>query len=313
MKKEDKIYIAGHAGLIGSALLRELKANNYKNIITKTHRELDLCDQVAVHKFFKTERPEYVINAAAKVGGIGANISYPAQFIYENLVIQANIIHHSYIYGVKKLLCFGSACVYPRWSSQPIKEEYLLSGYLEPTNEPYAVAKIAGIKICEAYNRQYNTNFICPVPTNTYGPNDNFDPNDAHVVSALIRRLHEAKIKREATVTVWGTGNPRREFLYVDDLADACIFLMQHYNKPDIINIGTGKDISIKELAHIIKEVTGYRGKVIFDPSKPDGIPRKLLDISKLRRLGWRAKTNLREGITKTYKWYLKHSKEIAD
>jgi GDP-L-fucose synthase len=309
--KEDKIYIAGHTGLIGSAILRKLKQEGYSNIILRTHTELDLTSQSDVEFFFQKEQPQYVILAAGKVGGIRANITYPAQFIYENLVIQTNIIHSSYRSGVKKLLFLGSACSYPRDCPQPMKEEYLLSGYLEPTNEPYAIAKIAGMKMCQAYNWQYGTNFICAVSANVYGPNDNFDPHDSHVIPALIRKFHQAKMKGDTSVIVWGTGTPCREFICADDLADACIFLMHNYNKSEIINIGSGEAVSINELTRIIKEVVGYSGEIVFDTSKPDGVPRKVLDISKLRSLGWYPKINLREGIRKTYEWYLEHSKEV--
>lgn len=312
MEKDAKIYIAGHSGLVGAAIARRLESEGYTKIVTKAHSGLDLLRQLDVESFFRTERPEYVILAAAKVGGIQANISYPAQFIYENIAIQTNVIHSSYLYRVKKLLFFGSACSYPRDCSQPMKEEYLLSGYLEPTNEPYAVAKIAGIKMCEAYNRQYGTNFICAVPTNVYGPNDDFDLSDSHIIPALMRKFHEAKIKGDTTVTVWGTGNPHREFIYVDEVAEAGLFLMRVYNKSDIINIGTGEDVSVKELVYIVKEVVGYSGKIVFDTSKPDGIPRKLLDVSKLHGLGWCAKTKLGEGIGKTYEWYMRQLTKVA-
>jgi GDP-L-fucose synthase len=304
MEKDAKIYVAGHRGLVGSAIVRKLKEQGYKNIITKSRQELDLTQQGKVFEFFQKEKPQYVILAAAKVGGIHANSTYPAQFIYENLAIQTNVIHAAYLYGTEKLLFFGSACSYPRECPQPMKEEYLLSGALEPTNEPYAVAKIAGIKMCEAYNRQYGTNFICAVPTNVYGPNDNFDPENSHVIPALIRKFHESKTKRQKDVKIWGSGTPLREFLYVDDLADACLFLMHQYNESGIINVGTGKSMSIKELASIIKEVTGYDGGIVFETSKPDGAPKKELDVSRLKSMGWQAKTPLAEGISKTYEWY---------
>jgi GDP-L-fucose synthase len=308
MEKNATIYVAGHTGLVGSAIVNKLEVEGYENIIVKTHQELDLTRQAEVEDFFQAERPEYLILTAAKVGGIQANIAYPGEFIYENIAIQTNCLHTSYLYGVKKLIFLGSACSYPRESPQPMKEEYLLSGPLEPTNESYAIAKIAGIKMCEAYNRQYDTNFVCALPTNAYGPNDNFDPNDSHVIPALIRKFHEAKIKRDTPVIIWGTGNPRREFIYVDDLADACIFLMNNYNGTEIINIGVGEDTSIKELTYIVKDVVGYRGEVVFDTSKPDGMPRKMLDVSKLHNLGWQAKTTLTKGIAETYKWYLKYT-----
>ena len=308
MEHNAKIYVAGHTGLIGAAIISRLKSEGYTNIITYTHKELDLTHQSDVEAFFKNERPEYVFLAAAKVGGIYANSTYPAQFIYENLAIQTNVIHSAYKYEVKKLLFFGSACSYPRDCPQPMKEEYLLSGYLEPTNEPYAVAKIAGIKMCQTYNKQYGTNFICAIPTNVYGPNDNFDSNNSHVIPALIRKFYEAKEKGLSEVTIWGTGEVRREFIYVDDIADACLYLMEHYNESDIINIGVGEDISIKELAHIIREVVGYGGDVLFDKSKPDGVPKKMLDISRMRSYGWHVKVRLKEGISLTYEWYKKNN-----
>lgn len=307
MRRDAKIYVAGHSGLVGKAIIPKLKAEGFGNVITRTHRELDLAQQEQVQKFFEAEKPQYVILAAAKVGGIQANISYPADFIYENLAIQTNVIHSSYRFGVKKLLFFGSACVYPRECPQPMKEEYLLSGYLEPTNEPYAVAKIAGIEMCQAYNRQYGTNFICAIPTTIYGPNDSFDLDGSHVIPALMRKFQEAKTKKYATVEVWGTGNPRREFIYVDDVADASLFLLDSYNGLEIVNLGLGGDVSVKELAYLIKEVVGYNGSVVFDASKPDGMPRKVLDVSRLRSLGWQAKVSLHEGLLKTYAWYLKH------
>ena len=304
MEKESKIYVAGHRGLVGSAILHNLQEEGYNNIVIRTHRELDLCNQQEVRAFFEKERPEYVFLAAAKVGGILANSTYPADFIYNNIAIQIYAIHNAYLYGVKKLLFLGSSCIYPKFAPQPMKEEYLLTGILEPTNEPYAIAKISGIKMCQAYNRQYGTNFISVMPTNLYGPGDNFDLETSHVLSALIRKFHEAKLSGQP-VTVWGTGTPRREFLYVNDLAEACVFLMNCYDGEDIINIGTGLDISIKELAGFISEVIGYRGEIIFDTGKPDGMQRKLLDVTRINSLGWKAKTDLREGIEKTYKWYL--------
>ena len=304
MEKESKIYVAGHRGLVGSAILHNLQEEGYNNIVIRTHRELDLCNQQEVRAFFEKERPEYIFLAAAKVGGILANSTYPADFIYNNLAIQIYAIHNAYLYGVKKLLFLGSSCIYPKFAPQPMKEEYLLTGILEPTNESYAIAKISGIKMCQAYNKQYGTNFISVMPTNLYGPGDNFDLETSHVLSALIRKFHEAKLSGQP-VTVWGTGTPRREFLYVNDLAEACIFLMNCYDGEDIINIGTGLDISIKELAGFISEVIGYRGEIIFDTGKPDGMQRKLLDVTRINSLGWKAKTDLREGIEKTYKWYL--------
>lgn len=304
MEKDSKIYVAGHRGLVGSAILHNLQAEGYNNLIFRTHRELDLCNQQEVRAFFEKERPEYVFLAAAKVGGILANSTYPADFIYNNLAIQIYAIHSAYLYGVKKLLFLGSSCIYPKYAPQPMKEEYLLTGFLEPTNEPYAIAKISGIKMCQAYNRQYVTNFISVMPTNLYGPGDNFDLETSHVLPALIRKFHEAKLSGQP-VTVWGTGTPRREFLYVGDLAEACVFLMNCYDETDIINIGTGVDISIKELARFISEIIGYRGEIVFDSGKPDGMLRKLLDVTRINSLGWKAKTDLREGIEKTYKWYL--------
>lgn len=304
MKKDTKIYIAGHRGLVGSALVDKLTEQGYTNLIARTHAELDLTRQTDVEDFFKQERPKYVFLAAAKVGGILANNTYPAEFIYSNVMVQSNVIHSAYLFGVKKLLFLGSSCIYPRNCPQPMKEEYLLSGYLEPTNEPYAVAKIAGIKMCQSYNRQYGTNYLSVMPTNLYGPNDNFDLQNAHALPALIRKFHEAKVTMQRDVMVWGTGSPQREFLYVDDLADACIFLMNNYDSSEIINIGVGKDISIRELAMLIQKIAGFEGDLVFDKSKPDGTPRKLLDLSKLSALGWKAKTSLEEGIKKTYEWF---------
>ncbi len=304
MDKNSKIYIAGHTGLVGSALLRNLKQNGYKNFLLRTIEELDLTRQHLVEELFNNEKPEYVFLAAAKVGGIHANNTYPAEFIYSNLQIQTNIIHTSYLIGVKKLLFLGSSCIYPKLAPQPIKEEYLLDGKLEPTNEPYAIAKISGIKMCQSYNKQYGTNFISVMPTNLYGTGDNFDLQTSHVLPALIRKFVEAKKENLASVTVWGTGKPMREFLYVDDLADACVFLMNNYNDGEIVNIGVGKDVSIQELASIIKEEVGYEGQIVFDSTKPDGTPKKLLDVTKLNNLGWTAKTSLREGLRKTINWF---------
>ncbi len=302
---EDKVYIAGHRGLVGSALTRRLTREGFKNLILRTRQELDLADQRAVDAFFRKERPDYVFLAAARVGGILANHTRPAEFIMENLAIAVNVIGAAHRSEVKKLLFLGSSCIYPRHCPQPIKEDYLLTGSLEPTNEPYAVAKIAGIHLCQAYNRQYGTRYICAMPANLYGPGDNFDLETSHVLPALIRRFHEAKTAGAAAVTVWGTGTPRREFLHVDDLADACLFLMREYDDPAIINVGVGEDLSIRELAELVAEVVGYQGRLVFDPSKPDGTPRKLLDVSRLSRLGWRASIPLREGIEQTYRWYL--------
>ncbi len=310
MEKGAKVYVAGHQGLVGSAILRKLISEGYSNIVTLSFQELDLRDQTAVNEFFKKEQPEYVFLAAAKVGGILANNTYPVDFLRDNLLIQTNVIDAAYRYGSRKLLFLGSSCIYPKFAPQPIKEEYLLTGELEPTNEPYAIAKIAGIKLCQAYNRQYQTNFISVMPTNLYGPGDNFDLETSHVIPALIRKFHEAKIKGKDQVVVWGSGKPFREFLHVDDLADACLFLMHNYNSSEIINIGTGKDLSIAELAYLIKDIIEYDGNIIFDTSKPDGTPRKLLDVSKLFNMGWKPKISLEEGIRSTYSWYQEHQKE---
>jgi GDP-L-fucose synthase len=307
MNRSSKIYIAGHRGLVGSAIYRLLQSEGYYNLIVRTSSELDLARQADVEVFFAQERPEYVFLAAAKVGGIVANNTYPADFIYRNVMIQTNVTHAAYLYGVKKLLFLGSSCIYPKFAQQPMKEEYLLSGELEPTNEPYAIAKIEGIKMCQAYNRQYGTNFISVMPTNLYGPFDNFDLETSHVLPAMIRKFHEAKVGRQPAVTIWGTGTPKREFLYIEDLADACVFLMENYDRSEIVNIGVGEDIQISDLALVIKEITGYQGDIVYDRSKPDGTPRKLLDVSRLHSLGWKAKTSLREGITKTYEWYTKN------
>lgn len=307
MDKKSKIYLAGHRGLVGSAIKRKLESKGYSNLIFRTHGELDLTNQQAVNEFFEREKPEYVFLAAAKVGGILANNTYPAEFIYENLMIEANIIHASYKNGVKKLLFLGSSCIYPKLAPQPLKEEYLLTGPLEETNEAYAIAKIAGIRLCKHYNQQYVTNFISVMPTNLYGPNDNFDLETSHVMPALIRKFHEAKVKNEPEVVIWGTGKPLREFMHVDDMADACVYLMEKYNTDDIgefVNIGVGKDITIGELSEVIKEIVGFEGTIRKDLSKPDGTPQKLLDITKLSSLGWKAKISLRDGIEQTYEWY---------
>ena len=304
MKTTSKIYVAGHNGMVGSAIIRKLKEKGYNNIITKTHNELDLIDQKAVNEFFEKEKPEYVFLAAAKVGGIMANNTYPATFIYDNLMIETNIIHASYINKVKKLLFLGSSCIYPKLAPQPIKEEYLLTGLLEKTNEAYALANITGLEMCKHYNTQYNTNFISVMPTNLYGPNDNYDLKNSHVMAALIRKFHEAKTNNKKEVELWGTGTPKREFLHVDDLADAVIYLIINYNAKDIgnfVNIGTGIDISIKDLAELIKNISGFNGTITYDTTKPDGTPRKLLDVSKLENLGWKSKINLKEGIKKVY------------
>jgi GDP-L-fucose synthetase len=307
MENNSKIYVAGHRGLVGSAIVRELKKKGYTNIIGKTHKELDLMDSIAVENFFKEEKPEYVFLAAAKVGGIHANSTYPADFIYENLQIQNNVIGNAYKYGVKKLMFLGSSCIYPKMCPQPIKEEYLLSGYLEETNEAYALAKISGLKMCQYFNKQYGTNFISVMPTNLYGPYDNFHPENSHVMPALIRRFHEAKINNAKEVVVWGSGTPLREFLYSEDMADACVYLMENYEGNDFFNIGTGKEITIRGLAELIKEVVGYEGEIVWDTTKPDGTPRKLLDVSKLESQGWKYKMELREGINLSYKWFLEN------
>lgn len=320
VEKTDKIYIAGHRGLVGSALQRKLETDGYTNILVRSHQSLDLTNQAAVDTFFSEEQPDYVFLSAAKVGGILANSTFPAEFIYENLSIETHIIHSSWKTGVKRLLFLGSSCIYPRQCLQPIKERYLLTGPLEPTNEAYAVAKIAGIKLCQSYNRQYGTRFYSVMPTNLYGPNDNFDPENSHVLPALLRKFHTAKNqakagKQAAPVTIWGTGKPRREFLHVDDLAAACLFLMnldetsflKLTNDPDIplLNIGWGKDLTIDELAHLIKDIVGFKGEILFDPKFPDGTPQKLLDISKISALGWAPEITLREGIENTYRWCL--------
>jgi GDP-L-fucose synthase len=297
MKKEDKIFVAGHRGMVGSAIVRKLKKENYNNLVLRTSSELDLRNQQAVEAFFETEKPDYVFLAAARVGGIVANNTYRADFIYDNLAIQNNVIHQSFKTGVKKLLFLGSSCIYPRLAPQPIKEEYLLTGELEKTNEPYAIAKIAGLKMCEAYRHQYGCQFISIMPTNLYGPNDNYDLNNSHVLPALIRKFYEAVEQNKPEVTIWGTGSPRREFLHVDDLADACFFLMQHYEGEWALNVGTGEDISIAELAELIKNIAGYKGKLSYDKSKPDGTPRKLLDVSRIHSLGWKHRISLIEGI----------------
>ncbi len=311
MNKKSKIYVAGHRGLVGSALVRKLEKESYKNLIIRTHKELDLTDSVAVRKFFEKEKPEYVFMAAAKVGGIMANKTYPADFIYQNLIIETNIINNSYLNKVKKLLFLGSSCIYPRECPQPIKEDYLLTSKLEPTNEPYAIAKIAGIIMCQSYNRQYGTNYISLMPTNLYGPNDNFDLQNSHVLPALIRKFHEAKKNNSKEVTLWGTGKALREFLHVDDLALACLFLMNNYNDSGIVNVGTGKDISIKNLAQNIQKIVGFKGKIVWDTSKPDGPPKKLLNVKKINKLGWKSKISVDDGLAKTYKWYLENEKNL--
>ena len=307
MDKNSKIYIAGHRGLVGSAIVRRLRQGGYDNLVTATSREVDLREQAAVREFFDRERPEYVFLAAARVGGILANNTYPADFIYQNLMIEANVIESARQSGVKKLLFLGSTCIYPKMAPQPLKEEYLLTGPLETTNEWYAVAKIAGIKLCQACRRQYGARFISAMPTNLYGPEDNFDLESSHVMPALIRKFHEARISRAPTVTVWGTGTPLREFLHVDDCAAACLFLMQNYDDEGIVNIGVGEDLSIAELAVLISRVVGFTGKIVYDPGKPDGTPRKLVDVSRINGLGWRAAISLEAGVSTTYEWFLEH------
>jgi GDP-L-fucose synthase len=314
MEKNAKVFVAGHRGLVGSALIRKLNEKGFVNLVQRTRSELDLTDQGAVDNFFKTEKPEYVFLAAAKVGGIYANNTYPAEFIFSNMQVQMNIINASWKYNVKKLLFLGSSCIYPKYSPQPMREEALLSGQLEPTNEAYAIAKIAGIIMCKSYNRQYKTDFISVMPTNLYGPNDNYHPMNSHVLPALIRRFHEAKVSNASQVVIWGTGNPTREFLFSDDCADACIFLMEHHTGNDIVNIGSGKEITIRDLAMTIKSAVEYKGALEFDVTQPDGTPRKLLDCSKLHAMGWRHKIELEEGINRTYKDFLKmlENKESA-
>jgi len=302
MEKSAKIYVAGHRGMVGSAIIRKLKQQGYTNILTMGSKELDLRKQEDVSLFFANEKPDYVFLAAAKVGGIYANNTYRAEFLYDNLMIEANIIHASYVNKVKKLMFLGSSCIYPKMAPQPLKESYLLTGLLEYTNEPYAIAKIAGIKLCESYRLQYGCNFISVMPTNLYGPNDNYDLNNSHVLPALLRKFHSAKIDGHPTVTVWGSGSPLREFLHVDDLAEACMFLMEKYNEAELVNIGTGTDISIKDLAMLIKKISNYQGKLEFDSSKPDGTPRKLMDVTKLNNLGWKHKISLEAGIEMVYR-----------
>ena len=314
MNLNDKIYIAGHAGLVGSAIVRQLEERGFTNLLTRPHKDLDLINQAQVHDFFQQEKPDYVILAAAAVGGIHANNNYPADFIYQNLMIEANVIHSSYENNVKRLLFLGSTCIYPREVEQPMKEDALLSNILEPTNEPYALAKISGIKLCESYNRQHGTDFRSVMPTNLYGINDNFHPKNSHVIPALMQRFHQAKINKDATVKVWGTGKAMREFLYVDDMADASLFVLELDKKiyqantksmQSHINIGAGKDITIRQMAEIMKEVVGFNGDLFFDETKPDGAPRKLIDVSRLSNMGWNYTINLREGLERTYKWYL--------
>jgi len=306
MEKSSKIFVAGHRGMVGSAIVRKLTAEGYANFVLKTSSELDLRNQLAVENFFASEKPEYVFLAAAKVGGILANNTYRADFLYENLMIESNVIHQSYVHGVKKLLFLGSSCIYPKLAPQPLKEDSLLSGYLEQTNEPYAIAKIAGIKLCENYRLQYGCNFISAMPTNLYGENDNFDLKASHVLPALLRKFHEAKQEGKADVEVWGSGIPRREFMHVDDLADACFFLINNYNETSFVNVGVGTDVTIKELAELIKSIVGFNGEIKWDSSKPDGTPRKLMDISKLSSMSWRARIQLTDGVTSVYNSYKK-------
>ncbi len=313
INKQNKIYVAGHKGLVGSAIVRNLKQKGYDNIITRTRQELDLMEPTAVRQFLTQEAPDAVIDAAAKVGGIYANSTYPAEFIYDNLTIQNNLIHGAYQAGVKKFVFLGSSCIYPKMAPQPIKEEYLLTGALEPTNEWYAIAKIAGIKMCQAYRKQYGFDAISLMPTNLYGPGDNFDLQNSHVLPALIRKFHEAKINNASNVTVWGTGSPRREFLYVDDMADATVYLMENYSDEQIVNVGTGEDITIKELAELVKKIVGFNGDLVFDTSKPDGTPRKLLDVSYLKKQGWQYRTDIEQGITLAYQWFLEHQGQLRE
>ena len=302
MNSRDKIYVAGHRGMVGSAIVRRLQKEGFNNIVTRTSKELDLRNQADVAVFFEQTKPDYVFLAAAKVGGIMANNTYRGQFIYENLMIQNNVIHHAHLNDAKKLMFLGSSCIYPKLAPQPLKEEYLLTGPLEPTNEPYAIAKIAGIEMCDAYRAQYGCNFISVMPTNLYGPNDNYDLNNSHVLPAMLRKMHEAKVNHHPEVTIWGTGTPKREFLHADDMADACFYLMQNYNEKGLVNIGVGEDISIGDLAQLIKRIVGFEGKLVFDTSKPDGTPRKLMDVGKLHSYGWKASLGLEEGITNVYK-----------
>lgn len=307
MEKSAKIYVAGHRGLVGSAIIRNLQKKGFDNLVFRTFSELDLTDQKSTAEFFAKEKPEYVFLAAAKVGGIKANNDFPAEFIYQNLQIQNNIIHNAYLNKAKKLLFLGSSCIYPRDCPQPIKEEYLMTGPLEKTNDAYAIAKIAGIKMCQSYDKQYGTKFISVMPTNLYGPNDNFDLESSHVLPALLRKFHDAKLSNAQEVIMWGTGKPKREFLHVDDLADACVYLMNNYDDPDIVNIGTGEDVEIIELARMIKDIVGFVGEIKNDLEKPDGTMRKQLDVSKLHNLGWKHKIPLKEGIEKTYQWFLEN------
>jgi GDP-L-fucose synthase len=308
MNKSDKIFVAGHRGMVGSAIVRRLKAEGFSNLVTRDRSQLDLADESAVAKFFTEERPSIVIVAAAKVGGIKANNDFPVEFLLENLQIQNNVVRSAYEIGVRKLLFVGSACIYPKFAPQPIPETSLLDGPLEPTNEAYAIAKIAGIKLCQAYSREYGANFISAMPTNLYGPDDNFDLETSHVLPALVRKAHEAKVRKDQKLIVWGTGEPRREFLHVDDLASACVLILEKYDSPEIINVGCGEDISIRELAELICDVVGFDGELAWDTTKPDGTPRRLLDVTKLRTLGWKPAIPLRDGIARTYEWFRANS-----
>jgi GDP-L-fucose synthase len=311
MEKRSKIYVAGSTGMVGSAIVRRLKADGFTNLLLTSSSAVDLRDQKQVTDFFKSEKPEYVFLAAAKVGGILANDTYRAEFLYDNLMIESNVIHQSYVNKVNKLLFLGSSCIYPKLAPQPLKEDYLLSGYLENTNEPYAIAKIAGIKLIENYRHQYGCDFISAMPTNLYGPNDNYDLKSSHVIPALVRKFHEAKLNRLPSVEVWGTGNPRREFMHVDDLADACLFLMKHYSEAQFVNIGTGEDLTIRELAMLIQSITGYQGEIVFDTTKPEGTPRKLMDVTKLSGLGWRYKIKLEDGLKKVFEMEFLHKEAV--
>ncbi len=313
MQPESRIFVAGHRGLVGSAVVRRLTALGHTNVLTATRDQLDLRDQAAVNYWFRANRPEYVYLVAGTVGGILANSTRPAEFLYDNMMIHATVVHAAHLFNVKRLLYLGSSCIYPRECPQPMREEYLLSGPLEPTNEAYALAKIAGIKLCQSYRKQYGCDFISAMPTNLYGPNDNFDLTSSHVLPALIRKFHDAKIEGRRQVTIWGTGMPRREFLHVDDLADACLFLMEHYNAPEHINVGTGEDLSIRELADMVREIVHPDADLVFDATKPDGTPRKLLDVARLRALGWRHTMPLRQGVADTYRWFLQHSPAVSE
>jgi len=312
MDKNAKVYVAGHRGMVGSAIVRALENRGYRNLITRTSKQLDLRNQAAVQEFFEKEKPKYVYLAAAKVGGIQANNTYRAEFLYDNLMIAANVIHAAYLHNVTKLLFLGSSCIYPKFAEQPIKESSLLTGPLEPTNEPYAIAKITGIKLCQEYSHQYGCNFISAMPTNLYGPNDNYDLQNSHVLPALIRKFHEAKLQGQKSVEIWGSGTPKREFLHVDDLAEGCLFLMDNYQESEHVNIGSGKDVSILELAELIKKIVGFKGELVFDSSKPDGSPRKLMDVSKLREMGWQYSIELEKGISSVYQSYGETKKSLA-